>query len=215
MYIPSSNKEDNLEVLHNLIRTYNFATLITSNDGTPFATHIPFMLDSSRGPYGTLIGHIARANPQWQHFTTVHEVLVIFQGPHAYISPAWYTGEFNVPTWNYAVAHVYGNPKIVEDLSTIQQVLDELVNHHESSRSQPWTFAWSEHHINLAKAIVVFEIEIAQLEGKFKLSQNRSETDQQQVIGGLNRSAFESDHAVVELMIAGAKEKQKCNEELE
>ncbi|CAN5600466.1 FMN-binding negative transcriptional regulator [soil metagenome] len=208
MYIPSSNKEDSLETLHDLMRTYNFATLITSDSGTPFATHIPFMVDSTRGPYGTLVGHIARANLQWQHFTTSHEVLVIFQGPHAYISPAWYTGEFNVPTWNYAVAHVYGRPKLVEDLATIQQILDELVNYHESPRVEPWTFAWSERHINLTKAIVVFEIEITQLEGKFKLSQNRSQTDQQSVISGLNNSAFGSDHAVAELMRVSVKENE-------
>ncbi|MCX6045044.1 MAG: FMN-binding negative transcriptional regulator [Chloroflexi bacterium] len=204
MYIPSSNKEDNLDALHNLIRAYNFATLITSHNGTPFATHIPFMLDDKRGPYGTLVGHMARANPQWQYFTTVDEVLVIFQGPHAYISPSWYTGEFNVPTWNYAVAHAYGCPKIIEELGEIQQLLDRLVDNHESSRPQPWAFTWSERHINLTKAIVAFEIEITKLEGKFKLSQNRSQTDQQQVIDGLNLSTFESDRAVAELMRIGA-----------
>lgn len=210
MYIPSSNTEDDLETLHNLMRAYNFATLITSHNGTPFATHAPFLVDSTRGPYGTLVGHIALANPQWQYFTTADEVLVIFQGPHAYISPSWYTGEFNVPTWNYAVAHAYGTPKIVEDLSTIQQMLEQLVANHESARPQPWTFAWSERHINLTKAIVAFEIEITRLEGKFKLSQNRSQTDQQGVVNGLKDSTFEADQLVAELMIAGAKTELKA-----
>ncbi len=208
MYIPSSNKEDNLEALHHLMRAYNFATLITSDNGTPFATHTPFMLDSTRGAYGTLVSHMARANPQWQHFTTAHEVMVMFQGPHAYISPAWYTAEFSVPTWNYAVAHAYGIPKIIEDQGAIQQILDELVSHHEASMPQPWTFNWSAYHINLTKAIVAFEIEITRLEGKFKLSQNRSQIDQQGVINGLNHSPFEADHAVAEMMSIDAQAKQ-------
>ena len=202
MYIPASFKEENIESLHSLMQAYNFATLITSEHGTPFASHLPFMLDPTRGDYGTLITHMARANPQWQHFTTATEVLVIFQGPHTYISPAWYTSEFSVPTWNYAVVHAYGRPRLIEEQAEIQRVLDNLVNQHEAPRAQPWTFNWSDRHINLTKVIVAFEIEITRLEGKLKLSQNRSIDDQVQVINGLHNSPSTADQAVAELMVA-------------
>jgi transcriptional regulator len=103
MYIPRAFREDDSSKLHTFMREYNFATFITLHDGVPFATHLPFLLDAERGPNGTLLAHMARANPQWQVFKSSQEVLVIFQGPHAYISPSWYEVELSVPTWNYAV----------------------------------------------------------------------------------------------------------------
>lgn len=182
MYIPSVFKEAELEVLHNLMQAYNFATLITCQAGTPFATHLPFMLHPQRGQYGTLVAHIARANPQWHDFNTDAEVLVIFQDFYTYISPSWYTSEFSVPTWNYAAVHAYGVPRLIEDSVAIQQVLDELVQHHEAPRTPPWSFEWSERYMNLTKAIVAFEITITRLEGKLKLNQNRSTEDRLGVI---------------------------------
>src|SRR4051794_13385526 len=146
MYIPTLFKADELETLQAFMQTYNFVTLITNDNGTPFATHLPILLDKQRGPYGTLTAHMARANPQWRHFTTGQAVLVIFQGPHTYISPSWYTNEFNVPTWNYTAVHAYGSPRIIEDQTMIQRHLDELVQYQEAAMPQPWSFTWSDRH---------------------------------------------------------------------
>ncbi len=95
-----------------LMQEHNFAALVTQQpDGVPLATHLPFILDTERGPYGTLFGHMARANQQWQSFDSTQEVLLIFQGPHAYISPSWYDEKLSVPTWNFAAVHAYGKPQ--------------------------------------------------------------------------------------------------------
>jgi len=113
MYIPNSHRADDRAQLHGLMRQYNFATLVTQHEDAPFATHLPFLLDTERGAHGTLLAHLARANPQWRDFVAGREVLVIFQGPHAYISPSWYQVHPSVPTWNYAVVHAYGVPRII------------------------------------------------------------------------------------------------------
>jgi len=110
MYIPEPFKAANSERLAALIRDNSFGMLVTAPDGIPFVSHLPFLLDSSSGKYGKLLGHMARANPQWRHFASCDEVLAVFQGPHAYISPSWYLSP-NVPTWNYAVAHVRGKDR--------------------------------------------------------------------------------------------------------
>src|SRR5579859_1774118 len=117
MYIPKDFREDNIDVLHAFMREYSFATLITQQDGIPLANHFPFLLDSRRGPYGTLRAHMARANAQWRTFDEKREALVIFLGPHAYVSPSWYRDEveLSVPTWNYSAVHAYALPHLVED----------------------------------------------------------------------------------------------------
>ena len=140
MYIPKINQLDHMDEIFALMEAYSFATVVTTDEqGLPFATHMPVLTNRSRGPYGTLISHIARANPQWRHFSKNEEVLVIFHGPHAYISPSWYTGEFNVPTWNYMAVHAYGRPRIVEEKETLQQMLTELVSHFEADLPPSWS----------------------------------------------------------------------------
>ena len=109
MYIPKSFQVTDPEVLAAFIRAHSFATLVSAVDGTPFATHLPLLLDQ-----GTLLGHVARANPHWQAFDGQREALAIFHGPHAYISPTWYATGPAVPTWNYAAVHVYGAPRLIE-----------------------------------------------------------------------------------------------------
>src|SRR5437764_62337 len=114
MYIPAAFRETRLEVLHALMREHSFATLISQLEGQLFATHLPILLDANRQPYGTLIGHMAKANPHWLAFNPeAAESLVIFQGPHAYISPGWYVAEQAVPTWNYEIVHAYGRPRVL------------------------------------------------------------------------------------------------------
>src|SRR5262249_1978020 len=201
MYIPNSNRVDDRTQLHALMRQYNFATLVTQHDGAPFATHLPFLLDSEHGPHGRLFAHMARANPQWHDFATGEQALVIFQGPHAYISPSWYQNHWSVPTWNYAVAHAYGVPRIVEDHATLYGMLEALVDTHEAAFAQPWRMDLPADYMDkMMGAVVGFEIEITRLEGKFKLSQNRSEQDQRQVAESLGRSDNQTDRGVAGMM---------------
>lgn len=202
MYLPGVFHEQELATLHQVMEAHNFATLVTVEGGVPFASALPFMLDRTQGPYGALIAHLARANPQWEHFANGQEALVIFQGPHAYISPAWYESEFAVPTWNYIAIHAYGSPQVVDDQATMQQMLEQLVDLHEAPRSEPWRFAWSERHRNLLKGIVAFRMEITRLEGKAKLSQNRPLADRAGVIRNLQASSDCIEQAVAAQMAA-------------
>jgi len=203
MYIPKHFREDDLNTLHDLMRVYSFATLITQHEGVPFATHLPFILDAQRGPYGTLLAHVARANPQWRDFNSEQEVLVIFQGPHAYVSPSWYEVELSVPTWNYAAVHAYGIPRLIEDGEELYQLLKALIETHESQFENPWPFQLPDDYLQkMMRGIVAFEIEITRLEGKFKMSQNRTASERENVIAALNES---SDTQPAAELMAGMK----------
>jgi transcriptional regulator len=199
MYIPKAFREDDLSAVHSLIREYSFATLITQHEGVPFATHLPFILDAERGPNGSLLAHMARANPQWHDFNSAQEVLVIFQGPHAYISPSWYEDELSVPTWNYAAVHAYGIPRLIEDGEELYQLLKTLIETHEAQFEKPWPFQLPDDYLQkMMRGIVGFGIEITRLEGKFKMSQNRTEAERGNVITALQES--KDTLAVAELM---------------
>jgi transcriptional regulator len=198
MYIPKSFSQDDVATLHTLMRQHSFAPMVTFADGQLFASHLPFILDAERG---VLKAHMARANSQWQSFSDQQEVLVIFQGPHAYVTPSWYEPDStNVPTWNYAVVHAYGLPRMIDDPQAAYHLLRELVDTNEAGFEIPWRleeFSAYEHRL---AAIVAFEIEITRLEGKFKLSQNRNATDREHVIEGLSNSANPLDAATSALM---------------
>ena len=199
MYLPKSFQIEDLAELHAFMRAYSFATLVTQHQGAPFASHLPFLLDAERGPHGTLLAHMARANPQWRDFGG--EALVIFQGPHAYISPSWYEAHPSVPTWNYAVVHAYGIPRIVEDHATLHHMLETLVDTREAAFAQPWRMDLPPDYLDkMMRAVVGFEIAITRLEGKLKLSQNRSEHDQHQVAEALGQSEDQLDRGVAEMM---------------
>jgi transcriptional regulator len=199
MYIPKYFREDDLNTLHNLMRGYSFATLITQHEGVPFATHLPFLLDTRRDPNGTLLAHMARANPQWHDFNSEQEVLVIFQGPHAYVSPSWYEVELSVPTWNYAVVHAYGIPRLLENDEELYNLLKILIEPHEAQFEPPWPFQLPDDYLRkMILGIVGFEIEITRLEGKFKMSQNRTASEREKVIAALQESP--DTLAVAELM---------------
>jgi transcriptional regulator len=199
MYIPKAFREDDSRTLHAFMRKYSFATLVTQQNGVPFASHVPFILDAERGPHGTLLAHMARANPQWHDFDKAQEVLVIFQGPHAYISPSWYEVELSVPTWNYAVVHAYGLPHLIEDEKELYNLLKTLIQTHEANFEKPWTFQLPDDYLQkMMRSIVGFEIQITRLEGKFKLSQNRTATERENVIAALQESS--DTKAVAELM---------------
>jgi transcriptional regulator len=199
MYIPKAFREDDLNTLHKLMREYSFATLITQHEGVPFATHLPFILDTQRGQNGSLLAHMALANPQWHDFVSEQEVLVIFQGPHAYISPSWYEVELSVPTWNYAVVHAYGIPRLLEDDEELYKLLKILIETHEAQFENPWPFQLPDDYLQkMMRGIVGFEIAITRLEGKFKMSQNRTESERENVIAALQESS--DTLAVADLM---------------
>ncbi len=179
MYIPKHNAVTDQTLLWELMRQFNFALLITAPDGLPFATSIPFTpLEDTQ----TLSAHIAKANPQWQHFDD-KEVLVVFQAEHALISNRWYE-QTDVPTWNYATVHAYGTARILNATETRAQ-LEALMQQHDHETEMP---KYSPKYLEgMQNALVGFEISITRLEGKFKLSQNRSATDQKNVIAQLKQ----------------------------
>ncbi len=203
MYIPKANQVTDLEESFGVIRQNSFATIVTVADGLPIANHAPILLDAARGPYGTLITHLARANPQAAQLAAGQEALFIFQGPHAYISPSWYEAELAVPTWNYVVVHAYGQAQIVEDERELRNQLQLLVHTYESGRANPWPGQLPEDYMGkLMRGIVGFEIPITRLESKAKLSQNRSRTDRAGVVEGLRDSPSETERSVAQLMEA-------------
>lgn len=196
MYIPKSFAETDAAVLYDFMRAHNFAALVTQHDGQLTASHVPFMVDAERG---VLTAHLARANDQWRDFNG-GEALVIFAGAHAYVSPTWYETHPSVPTWNYTAVHVYGVPRLVTDEAIIRPMLNELVENHEQGRQPEWEMHLPDDYLRkMMAAIVVFELPIARVEGKFKLSQNRSDADQERVIAGLAQSAdaLESETAAL------------------
>lgn len=182
MYIPSHFYENDINLLHGVIKEYSFAILVTYHSAHPFASHLPFLLDAGRGEYGTLRAHMARANSQWQDFGSEQEALAIFQGPHAYISPSWYEAPLSVPTWNYIAVHVYGVPRLVDE-NCLYIMLQDMVSTYEAGFASPWEFDLPGDYVDkMLKAVVGFEIEITRIEGKLKLSQNRSEADIKNVV---------------------------------
>jgi transcriptional regulator len=186
MYVPKHFREDDLTVLQTLMRDYSFATLISTqqDSGVPIATHLPVVWEPEPAPYGTIKAHLALGNAQWRTFQENREVLVIFQGPHSYISPSWYEVELSVPTWNYATVHAYGKPRLITDQAELYEHLSALVATHESQFPQPWQLEKLpiDYVKKTMKGVVGVSIEITRLEGKYKMSQNRSAQDQQQVI---------------------------------
>jgi len=209
MYVPPSFEASDRAWCHALIESQSFGTLVGVDDaGLPFATHLPFLLDADRGPLGTLLGHVARANPQWRQFRTGADrapgrpVLAIFHGPHAYVSPAWYEVSPSVPTWNYVVVHASGVPAVIEDAGRVRALLARLVHVHEAERPAPWSLdALPEDYLaGMQTGIVAFEIPIARLEGKAKLSQNRSAGDRARVRAALLATGEPLDRALAALM---------------
>lgn len=204
MYIPAPFAETHPDVLAAFIRQHSFGTLITTSpDGRLCASHIPFLLRDT-GPHGTLVAHVARQNDQWRALHSDRDVLVIFQGPHAYVSPRWYEAAPAVPTWNYAAVHVYGRPRLIEDPDQVLQVLADLVTAYEGSADGAWRISDvpSDYIAKLATAIVAFTIDVQRIEGKYKLSQNRSEADQRRTIAALKAGGDADAQGVAALMLA-------------
>ena len=190
MYIPRAHNEERVTVLQKLIEDQPFASLITVGSSGLFASHIPMVLEQN-GPMGQLRGHISRANTQWRDYNPSIEALAIFSGPQHYITPNWYlekqdTGKV-VPTWNYVVVHAYGYLNIIEDAEWLRTHLASLTSIHEAESPVPWKIgdAPEDYIAALLKGIVGLEMTIERLEGKWKVSQNRSDEDRNGVAKGL------------------------------
>jgi len=200
MYIPEHFQENGRERLIAFIRDHSFGLLVSNRDGLPFASHLPFLLEAGADGDARLLGHMARANAQWRSFENGDPVLAIFQGPHAYVSPSWYLSP-GVPTWNYAVVHVYGRTRLIDDAQVTRALLERLTAVHESRSAQPWKLSAAEaQYDRLLDAIVGFEIQITDIQGKFKLSQNRPAQDRREVIERLRKAGSACDVALADLM---------------
>lgn len=191
MYIPKQHEESNVTVLQALIRSHPLGTWATYGDGELIINHLPFLVDPSRGQYGTLLGHVARANTVWQLFSKTVPSVVVFQGADAYITPSWYPSKHAhgkaVPTWNYAVVHAHGIPLVIEDKAWLLEHLNQLTAVHEAGQALPWKIsdAPGEFTDHMIERIVGIEIPISKLLGKWKVSQNRPKPDRLGVVAGL------------------------------
>lgn len=201
MYVPKMYRVDDLEEIISFVKANPFGTLVCHDGTKPVATHIPFELELRDGKM-VLLGHVAYANPQWRLFDEAHPVLVMFQGPHTYISPSWYS-QLNVPTWNYTAVHMYGHITII-DGPRLKDALRQLVDRYESQPARGATYdTLPEDFLDREmKKIVGFEIEIESVDGKYKMSQNRNDVDYHNIVERLAETGDPNDSSVSELMRA-------------
>ncbi|MBX3505032.1 MAG: FMN-binding negative transcriptional regulator [Parvibaculum sp.] len=188
MYVPPRFAQNDREECLALIEREPFGLLVTVEGEAPFATHLPFLVER-REDEVVLLSHMARANPQWRFFRDGGEALAIFQGPHGYISPAWYATPNRVPTWNYIAVHAYGVPRILDAPGAAHTALAALTHHFESRRDAPWTMAALDEREaeKLVAALVVFELPVVRLDGKWKLGQHMAEADRLGAVAGIGR----------------------------
>lgn len=201
MYIPPHFANRDVSQLHDAIEAYSFALVVTGSNDNLVASHLPLLLDRDAGLQGTLLGHFARANGHWRSAAS-QQTLVVFSGPHAYISPTWYAAERVVPTWNYIAVHAHGRLELIEDRAEVLALLERTVEHFESSQPQPWrlTDQPAEFVERLAGQIVGFRIPIDQLEGKWKLNQNHPQERRERVIAALRGQESADSLAIARLM---------------
>ncbi len=195
MYLPKSFEQPSVEQMHELIRAYPLASLITHSSDGLCANHVPMHLSATPEPYGLLSGHVPRANPVWRDAGNGAHVMLIFHGPNAYITPSWYAAKALdgrvVPTWNYTVVHAHGRLRVIDDAQWLRAHLEQLTDQQESSQAHPWAVADApiDYTDQLMTALIGLEIVIDKLVGKWKLSQNRSAADRAGVVAGLRASA--------------------------
>jgi transcriptional regulator len=197
MYIPKHFEQTDDRTLWEFIDEHSFGTLLTVTEGQPFASHLPFLVDRQKR---LLYCHVARGNPQWRELGASSRVLVIFAGPHGYVSPTWYA-EAGVPTWNYAVVHARGDARPIDDLEHTRRHVEALAAKFERGRAAPWV---PEYDVRRLSGIVGIEIRVDLLEGKFKLSQNRPAVDRARVAAELTATGRDNDAALARLMTAAA-----------
>jgi transcriptional regulator len=211
LYIPPAFRETDPALLHSEIRRIGFCSLTTAGPDGPLISHLPVILDASVGPLGQLRCHVARANPQWRDSDFTKPALAVFMGPDAYISPSWYPSKQEhgkaVPTWNYVAICARGRIEVVTDRDALLAHVTELSQHHEAAFREPWQVsdAPDDYIEKQLRAIVGFKLTIEALEGKMKLSQNRSETDRASVAAALSASPEPQARDIGALMDAANK----------
>ncbi|WP_338780442.1 FMN-binding negative transcriptional regulator [Metabacillus sp. FJAT-52054] len=197
MYIPKHFELNDKEAMYHLMKENSFATFFSHHNGEPFASHLPLTIDETEG---MIYGHFALPNPQWRDAEN-QQVLIVFQGPHCYISPAWYGTDKAVPTWNYTAVHVYGELELLKEKNDILEVLSQLVRQHEPADSSYQMEDIEPGYIeNLSKGIAAFKIRITKMEGKAKLSQNHPAERQERVIQALENLLGENEQKIAGLM---------------
>lgn len=205
MYIPKVNEATDKEEILAFMQRFSFATIISSKDNYPTATHLPFVV-SVKDDQVILTSHFAKANEQWQDIEG-NPVLVIFSEPHAYISTQHYEKELNVPTWNYISVHAYGQARLITDTKQAFEVLEKTIDTYESAYRQQWEQLPDDFKQKMVKGIVAFEINVQDLQAKKKLSQNRSETEQRRIVEALSKSADTNEQVIGEYMKGNLSEK--------
>ncbi|WP_039069702.1 FMN-binding negative transcriptional regulator [Staphylococcus shinii] len=198
MYIPKHYKENDVQEIKAFMKEHQFVTIVSNEDGKPIATHVPINIhEKNEALYIT--GHFAKGNKQWETFNRATNILVIFQGPHAYISSTWYEEE-DVPTWNYQSVHAYGDSKILSESELIED-LTYLLDKHEKHRTNGATWGnMSENTRKQIKGIVGFEIEVKEIEAAYKLSQKRSVKEKNNIINELEKTDSNLDSAIANVM---------------
>ena len=190
-YLPKHFEQTDSARVQALVREQPLATWVVPHEGELLVNHIPFLLDAERGEQGTLVGHVARANPVWQALASGTEAVLVFHGPQAYISPNWYPSKHAhgkaVPTWNYAVVHAHGRPRAIDDKAQVLAIVTRLTEIHEASQRLPWKVsdAPADFLDSMLGMIVGIEIPVRRWVGKWKVTQNRPATDRLGVAAGL------------------------------
>ena len=206
MYCPSAFRQNDLATLHQQIQASGLALLSSAGEQGLQASHLPLLLEPHEGEFGTLYGHFARANPHWRDLATGAEVLVVFSGTDGYVHPGWYPAKAEhgkvVPTWNYIAVHAWGQAEVFDDPERLLRLVSRLSDRHEQGRARPWAVSDAPRaYIDaMLRAIVGFALPIRRIEGKWKLSQNRSAGDQAGVRAGLAESARASDRELAQQM---------------
>jgi transcriptional regulator len=202
MYVPGAFEEKDLSKIHAFIREYSFGLLVSHSGETILGTHLPFLLKEKNGAQGELVSHMAKGNPQWKAMDG-REVMVVFQGPHAYISPSWYETTGVVPTWNYVAVHAYGTYRLMSDSQETLGLLKEMTDNYEVSFPKPWTMESQSADFleKMALGVSAFKVEISRWEGKWKLSQNHPKERREKVIRGLESRHDPGSREIAKLMI--------------
>lgn len=198
MYVPKINLATDTDEIISFMKQFSFATIVTSKDNIPTATHLPFLISFTDDKI-VLTSHFAKANEQWKDIEN-NSILVIFSEPHAYISPKNYDKELNVPTWNYIAIHAYGQGKLLTETESTFKVLENTIDYYEISYREKWERFPAEYKLKLINGIVAFEVIIEDLQAKKKLSQNRTETEKQKIIDTLSKSDDTNEQLIAAYM---------------
>lgn len=203
MYLPKHFETSEAEKIWEIIEAYPFATVMSfDEENQPFFSHVPLLLKKSKAGF-SLVGHVAKRNPQWMHFKNNPKSKILIHGPHTYITPQWYLSGRDVPTWNYVAIHIDGSAKLIEDYDGLIGLLKALTEKFESGSSNPWEFELPDDLLTpetLCSAIVGFEITLEKIDAKFKLSQNRVNADKEGVIAGLSLRPDDMSKAIYQMM---------------